>query len=88
MRAKSDRSNLADLDLNLKYHLGDSSSSQTWDHLLAKDTPETIIHIASIRHIKTILDSLDNAQQTPRLIVIGTTGIYSKYNDYRESPNV
>ena len=32
--------------------------------------------------VPTIIDILKKAQQTPRLIIIGTTGVYSKYNLY------
>jgi nucleoside-diphosphate-sugar epimerase len=73
---------LEHLNLNISYFTGDSSSSQTWDDILAQNTPKTIIHIASIRHIRVIINSLKKAEQTPRLIVIGTTGVYSQYNEY------
>ncbi|MEQ8999709.1 MAG: NAD-dependent epimerase/dehydratase family protein [Coleofasciculus sp. B1-GNL1-01] len=49
---------------------------------MAQYIPSTIVHIASIRHVPVILDSLKKAQKTPRLIVIGTTGVYSQYNQY------
>ncbi|MBD2002397.1 MULTISPECIES: NAD-dependent epimerase/dehydratase family protein [Cyanophyceae] len=84
VRHSSDRSLLKFLNLNLLYLVGDSATSQTWDEILAEYAPSTIIHIASIRHIPVILNSLQTTTQTPRLIVIGTTGIYSKYNQYSD----
>ena len=85
VRPTSDRDSIKSLNLNISYFIGDSGTSQTWDEFLAKHTPETIIHIASIRHVPIILDSLKTAGQTPRLIVIGTTGVYSQYNQYSAS---
>lgn len=82
VRSTSICSSIENLNLNLSYFTGDSATSETWDAILARYTPETIIHIASIRHIPVILKSLKTAEQTPRLIVIGTTGVYSKYNQY------
>lgn len=82
VRPTSDRSSLERLDLNLNYFIGDSSTSETWDEILAEYIPSTIIHIASIRHVPVILNNLKKAGETPRLIVIGTTGVYSKYNQY------
>jgi nucleoside-diphosphate-sugar epimerase len=82
VRPTSDRTPLQHLNLNLGYLTGDSSTSETWDEILAQHKPETIIHIASIRHVPVILNSLRTARQNPRLIVIGTTGVYSQYNQY------
>lgn len=82
VRPTSDRNYIAHLNLKLSYFIGDSETSQTWDELLSKYTPETIIHIASIKHVPVIIQSLEKAAQSPRLIVIGTTGVYSQYNQY------
>jgi nucleoside-diphosphate-sugar epimerase len=82
VRPTSDRSLLDSLNLNIHYVTGDSSTNETWDKILTEYTPTTIIHIASIRHIPVILDSLKRARQNPRLIAIGTTGVYSNYNHY------
>ncbi|MCA1994068.1 MAG: NAD-dependent epimerase/dehydratase family protein [Coleofasciculus sp. S288] len=82
VRPTRDYTSIEHLNLNLSYFTGDSSTCETWDEIFAQHVPETIIHIASIRHIPTILDSLKKAGETPRLIVIGTTGVYSKYNQY------
>ena len=82
IRPTSDHYSIEHLNLNLSYFIGDSETSQTWDELLSKYTPETIIHIASIRHVPVILQSLEKAGKSPRFIVIGTTGVYSQYNHY------
>lgn len=82
VRQTSDRTSIENLNLNLRYHLGDSTSSSTWEKILVQYSPETIIHIASIRHIPVILQSLKKVGKTPRLIIIGTTGVYSQYNQY------
>jgi nucleoside-diphosphate-sugar epimerase len=82
VRPTSDCSSIKHLNLNLSYFTGDSSKNETWNEILAQYSPSTIVHIASIRHVPIILDSLKKAQKTPRLIVVGTTGVYSKYNQY------
>jgi len=84
VRSTSDRAPLEGLALNLKYTIGDSARRPTWDAWLAERTPHTIVHIASIRHTPAMLDSLRAAGQTPRLIVVGTTGVYSQYNQYAQ----
>jgi nucleoside-diphosphate-sugar epimerase len=82
VRPTSDRSSIEKLGLALNYFIGDSSTAESWDRILSQYVPDTIVHIASIRHIPVILDSLEKAGQTPRLIVVGTTGVYSQYNQY------
>lgn len=82
VRPTSDRRYIQEFNLNINYLIGDSSDTSTWNQILTKHNPQTIVHIASIRHIPAILESLEICQQTPRLIVIGTTGVYSKYNEF------
>ena len=82
VRPTSDRTPLKNLNLKLQFYVGDSSTGETWDLLLAQACPETIVHIASIRHTPVLLERLRAAGQTPRLIVVGTTGVYSQYNQY------
>lgn len=82
VRQQSDRHPIEQLNLKLSYFIGDSSTNQTWDEILAEYVPTTIVHIASIRHTPVILKRLQTLGQLPRLIVIGTTGVYSKYNQY------
>jgi nucleoside-diphosphate-sugar epimerase len=82
IRPASDRSFLDSLGLQLTYQIGDSSTAETWDKILNQNNFQTIIHLVQLRQVPTILDSLKKAEQTPRLIIIGTTGVYSKYNEY------
>ncbi len=88
VRPTSDRRFIENLNLNLSYFTGDSSTEQTWEQLLSQFAPATIVHIAQIRQIPAILSSLRKAGQNPRLIVIGTTGVYSKYNEYSKEYKV
>ena len=69
-------------NLKLSYYLGDSASLSTWDTVLSQQIFTTIIHLVQLRQIPTLINSLSKFQQTPRLIIIGTTGVYSKYNQY------
>ncbi|NJK99874.1 MAG: NAD-dependent epimerase/dehydratase family protein [Spirulinaceae cyanobacterium SM2_1_0] len=82
VRPKSDRTPLMALNLCLSYEIGDGSEAATWTRLIADHQPNTIIHIASIRHVPALLAALQQHPQTPRLIVVGTTGVYSQYNQY------
>lgn len=82
VRPTSDRTPLENLNLSIHYLTGDTSTKETWQEIFSQHQPQTIIHIASIRHIPVILEGLQIANQTPRLIVVGTTGIYSQYNQY------
>ncbi|MBD2577191.1 NAD-dependent epimerase/dehydratase family protein [Oscillatoria sp. FACHB-1406] len=84
VRPDSDRSIINSLALKLYYSVGDSSTPQNWESLLSEKTLNTIIHLAQLRHVPVILDSLKKAQQWPRLIIIGTTGVYSQYNQYSQ----
>lgn len=82
VRPQSDRARLAPFNLAIDYQIGDSQETATWSKLIATAQPKTILHIASIRHVPALLNALQLAQQTPRLIIVGTTGVYSQYNRY------
>jgi nucleoside-diphosphate-sugar epimerase len=82
IRPTSDRSMLDSLGLPIIYHIGDSSIPETWQQIFSENNFQTIIHLVQLRQVPTILNSLKKFQQTPRLIIIGTTGVYSKYNEY------
>jgi nucleoside-diphosphate-sugar epimerase len=84
VRETSDRSKIASLNLMLSYYNGDSKKSETWDRIFSLDNFETIIHLVQLNQVPTILNSLKKVQQAPHLIIIGTTGIYSKYNRYSQ----
>lgn len=64
------------------YTQGDSSSKVTWDKIFQDNTINIIVHIASIRHVPVMLKSASQVSQSPRLIIVGTTGVYSQYNQY------
>ncbi|MGL4502868.1 MAG: NAD-dependent epimerase/dehydratase family protein, partial [Planktothrix sp.] len=82
IRHTSNYDNINSTNLNINYIKGDSSNPKNWEEIFEKYTFSTIIQIVSIRHIPVILESLNKIGQSPRLIVIGTTGVYSKYNHY------
>ncbi len=82
VRPQSDRAPLAGLALNLEYRVGDSAALSTWQSLLASQGPATILHLASIRQVPVLLAALQGRLCPPRLIIVGTTGVYSRYNQY------
>ena len=82
VRPTSDRTPLYSLNLKLDYFIGDSAQVETWQHILKENSFDTIFHLVQLRQVPTIVDVLQNLGQTPHLIIIGTTGIYSKYNQY------
>lgn len=82
VRPTSNCARIDQLNLKVRYHCGDCSSSQTWEQILTQHRPQTIIHIVSIRYVPEILANLSKTGQTPRLIIIGSTGIYSQYRQY------
>ena len=82
IRPTSHCASLNTLNLRLNYLIGDSTKSETWRQILGKATFDTIFHLVQLRQAPTILDTLQTLGQTPRLVIIGTTGVYSKYNQY------
>lgn len=71
-----------ELNLKINYVIGDSSTAETWQQIFSEINPNTIIHIASIRHLPVILKTIEQFTKKPRLIIVGTTGIYSNFNEY------
>lgn len=82
VRANSDRSAIDNLNLDLTYYSGDSSLAETWNQIFSQNAFEIIIHLVQLRQVPILIDCLQKAGQFPRLIIIGTTGVYSKYNQY------
>lgn len=70
------------LNIHPDFIIGDSSIINTWQQILNQESFDVIVHIASIRHTPIILKALEKLQQNPRLIIVGTTGVYSQYNHY------
>ena len=84
VRPNSDRSSLSHLNLKLNYCVGDTSNTEAWENIFSDFIPDTIIHLAQLRHIPTIINCLNKYEKFPHLIIIGTTGIYSQYNEYSQ----
>ncbi|MCT7958197.1 NAD-dependent epimerase/dehydratase family protein [Laspinema palackyanum] len=84
VRPNSDRTTISNVNLKLNYCVGDSSTIETWENIFSNFIPDTIIHLAQLRHIPTIISCLNKLEKIPRLIIIGTTGIYSQYNEYSQ----
>lgn len=84
IRPNIDLNRLSNLNLKLNYCIGDSSTPETWKTIFSAFIPDTIIHIAQLRHIPAIISGLDKLKKLPHLIIIGTTGIYSQYNEYSQ----
>ena len=82
VRPSSNSDLISSLNLKVSYYQGDSSSLSTWEMVLSQETFTTIIHLVQLRQVPVLLNALDRLGQTPRLIIIGTTGVYSKYNQY------
>lgn len=82
VRPTSNCNQINTLPLTLHYYHGDSADITTWDAILCQQRFTTIIHLVQLRQVPTLINSLNKARQTPRLIIIGTTGVYSKYNQY------
>lgn len=82
VRQTSDTDWFESLSLPVTQLIGDCEQKVAWQENLQSTRPQTLIHIASIRHIPPLLNALEEIQHFPRLIIIGTTGIYSKYNQY------
>ncbi|WP_040655487.1 NAD-dependent epimerase/dehydratase family protein [Rubidibacter lacunae] len=82
VRPTGDRAALEELDLKLKFAVGDSSEATSWKQAIAQWEPDTIVHLAQLRHVPPLLASLRQLDRQPRAIVIGTTGVFSRYNEY------
>lgn len=82
IRPTSDCSGLNSLNLRLRYLVGDSAEPATWQRIFSEKSFDKIFHLVQLRQVPAILDSLQSFDQTPYLIIIGTTGVYSKYNQY------
>jgi nucleoside-diphosphate-sugar epimerase len=83
-RSADHHGQLQALHPQLTFVMGDTAIARSWDAALAQYQPETIIHLVQLRQVPTLLASLQRAQLTPRLIIIGTTGVYSRYNQYSQ----
>lgn len=63
----------------------DLSDVRDWHSLLSAVNPSCIVVISNIRHVTPLLQALsenNSLTSNPRLIVVGTTGVHSLFNDY------
>lgn len=81
-RSPAQHSVLQAVKPNITFVSGDTALPETWQKVFEQSSPETIIHLVQLRQVPTILACLEQANQAPRLIIIGTTGVYSRYNVY------
>lgn len=84
VRESSNRQFIETLPLKLNYHIGDIYDEHAWNKIFQSQELDVILHLAHIRATPAIISSLKKAFQTPRLIVISTTGCFSKYNQYAQ----
>ena len=87
-RPSSNRSDLEKTALKIHYLSGDTSQQRTWEHLFQEMTFDRIFHLVQLRQVPFMLRALASSKQSPHLNVIGTTGIYSKYNQYSDEYKV
>ncbi|MEM6837208.1 MAG: NAD-dependent epimerase/dehydratase family protein [Cyanobacteria bacterium P01_C01_bin.120] len=83
-RSSTHHACLQDLNSNITFISGDTALPDTWQRVFEQSLPETIIHLVQLRQVPTILAILKQATYSPRLIIIGTTGVYSRYNAYSQ----
>jgi nucleoside-diphosphate-sugar epimerase len=84
VRESSNRQFIKTLPLKLNYHIGDIYDEDAWTKIFQSQEFDAVLHLAHIRATPAIISSLRKDRQTPRLIVIGTTGGFSKYNQYAQ----
>ena len=83
-RSPTQHSVLQAVNPNLTFISGDTALPETWQHIFEQYAPDTLIHLVQLRQISIILTALEQLHSLPRLIVIGTTGVYSRYNVYSQ----
>ncbi len=69
---------------NLIFKYGDSSKQNTWDEIFAEFKINGIIITSNIRHTEPFLNAINKKRnlKLPRLMVLGTTGVHSKFIAY------
>jgi nucleoside-diphosphate-sugar epimerase len=83
-RSPAQHSALQTVHPQITFVSGDTALPATWQHVFEQYAPATIIHLVQLRQVPTMLDCLKQANYAPRLIIIGTTGVYSRYNIYSQ----
>jgi len=59
---------------------GDCSNYGDLINAITISSPDIILHIAQLRYVPTLLSALDSVDLKPFLILVGSTGIYSKFS--------
>lgn len=69
---------------NLIFRYGDSRKEETWEKLLEEFEINELIITSNIRHVESFLNVIKKSKniKLPRLMILGTTGVYSKFEVY------
>lgn len=59
---------------------GDCSSINDWIECLKLSSPDIIIHAAQMLYTPNLLSALDYLSMCPKLIIVGSTGVFSKFD--------
>ena len=63
-----------------KLIVGDCSSFYDLVRALRISRPSIIVHISQMCFTKTLLHAIDFLEISPRLIIVGTTGVFSRFS--------
>ena len=65
---------------------GDGRLIKTWRTVFNNNRPDFIVILSNIRHSITLLSylSICGKKYNPRVVIIGTTGVHSKYKNYSD----
>jgi len=84
VRTTSKQELLAGLHPNLQFILADTGTLLGWQRIFAQVDPATIVHLVQLRQVPDLLTAVQSLDHAPRLIIIGTTGVLSRHNQYAE----
>ena len=59
--------------------IGDCSSISDLSEALSASTPDVILHLAQMRYVPNLLAALSSTTLNPRLVILGTTGVFSQF---------
>jgi len=65
----------------------DLTCISSWTKLLEEYLPNTIVVLSNIRHSRPLLSAISlirDSSYLPRLIIVGTTGVFSSYKSYSD----
>jgi hypothetical protein len=86
-----DNSSISDLIVSSVYS-GDCSSVHDWVKCISHCSPDIIVHIVQIRYLPQILEALSILNTAPKLIIVGTTAVFSSFtscsDDYKRSEHL